>query len=1166
MGEGSIEPFAGSERLLVRRRIGAGGMGVVYEALDTEWNLPVAVKTLRALGPEALVRLKNEFRALQGLHHRNLVRLGELFADRGHWLFTMELVDGASFIEWVRPGGAVDEARLRAALRQLAEALHALHAAGKVHRDVKPTNVLVTGQGRVVLLDFGLITRVAADDALTAGNIVGTVEYMAPEQAAGLPVTPAADWYGLGALLYEALSGRLPFAGEPWRILDAKQKSDPPPPSTFGPVAADLDRLCMALLARDPARRLGWSAIAAQLGIASPSADDGAHELPFVGRGAELAVLEQAFADARAGANVTVLVHGESGIGKTVLIDRLIDRLYEIDGDVLVLRGRASDRELVPFNGFDGIVDGLARYLVERPDDQAALLLPDDADALVALFPVLGRAPGFRGEPMAATSSAMARRAQGFLALRRLLTAVAKERPLALVLDDFQWADDDTLALERALMRGRDDAGRLMVAACRTTSDARAFLRRALEGAGEGDVRHLYLERLSDDEARAAVHQILGGDGGDDASIVRESHGHPLFLTQIALARRRALHAKDDLHATIRARAASLSKEGQHLLQVLSASGGPIRHGVAARAAALDAERYLAAAEETRAAGLTRVEGAGLYAAIEPYHDQIRQAVLDELAPDERRALHRALAEAIEAAGGGTEPRMLFLHWLGAGDDARAAGAAMQAAGEADRQLAFERAAHYYGRALELGGPRALLLPKRACALANAGKKREAVAAYREAAAHAGDDEGRIEHLRAAAEVLLRNGDIDEGVQLLGAVLAHVRLPWPGDRTVLLRLVAARLRARVRGLGWRERGEAELPRRTLLRIDTAWSAAMALVNVDRARGAYFQTRALMLALDAGEPYRVARAVLLEAAFVGMAGVAAWPQTQALLAEGRRLAERSGHPHALALATTMEGVADALRGELRAAARRLEAAIPELRRHGTRWDVLNAEYLHLTYLQMVGDLAPLEQHLRALDEEARASEDRYTLVNLRTGYAALVRLLHDDVAGGRAALEESMRSWSQAGFHRQHWYALFAQANFDLYEGKGADAWRRVDGSWRIVERSQLLRSQFVRVGALFLRGRAALASGRRHEAQRAAARLEREGAAWATAFAALLRASIDPDAAAFARAAALLQGADLRMHAAVARRRAGQEDLWWKEQGVANPDGFVRCFAPRPPG
>src|SRR5262249_9029888 len=114
-----------------------------------------------------------------------------------------------------------DEPKLRAALRQVAEALGALHAAGQVHRDVKPTNVLVTEQGRAVLLDFGLAAE--HGDPTAAGLIEGTIEYMAPEQAAGAPARAPADLYAVGAVLYEALTGRPPFTGDPIDVISDKR-------------------------------------------------------------------------------------------------------------------------------------------------------------------------------------------------------------------------------------------------------------------------------------------------------------------------------------------------------------------------------------------------------------------------------------------------------------------------------------------------------------------------------------------------------------------------------------------------------------------------------------------------------------------------------------------------------------------------------------------------------------------------------------------------------------------------------------------------------------------------------------------------------------------------------------------------------------------------------
>ncbi|MGZ3407384.1 MAG: serine/threonine-protein kinase, partial [Polyangia bacterium] len=253
--------FSGTERFEVLRCLGAGGMGVVYEAYDRERQARVALKTLRSLSADGLLRFKREFRDFLDLSHRNLISLGELFSEGRDWFFTMELVEGSSFLDWVRPpkSGAkaptfansslvspsaktvaeftprlrdvslppLDLERLRGALAQLVEGVMALHAAEKVHRDIKPSNVLVTPDGRVVLLDYGLATEAGREEQLSSADVVGTVEYMAPEQAAARPIGPPADWYAVGVMLYEALTGEVPFAGPALEVLMNKQRLEP---------------------------------------------------------------------------------------------------------------------------------------------------------------------------------------------------------------------------------------------------------------------------------------------------------------------------------------------------------------------------------------------------------------------------------------------------------------------------------------------------------------------------------------------------------------------------------------------------------------------------------------------------------------------------------------------------------------------------------------------------------------------------------------------------------------------------------------------------------------------------------------------------------------------------------------------------------------------------
>ncbi len=429
--------------------LGGGGMGDVYRARQVGTNRLVALKTIRGelTSPEQAARFKQEFRRLVDVTHPNLVSLHELFWDSQPWFFTMELVEGVSFLEHVRPGrqgGPLPADRvevLRTALRQLAAGVAALHQSGKLHRDLKPSNVLVARpEGRVVILDFGLATEMDRDGQHQSSEdrLLGTIPYMAPEQAACSAVSGASDWYSVGVMVYEALTGRLPFIGPPLQILQDKQTREPPPPRDLASeVPADLDALCVDLLRREAGARPSGEEVLRRLG---PTTEPGASVRPpsttlatgnsLIGRQRHLALLNGAYQQTRQGQTIRVYLRGGSGAGKTALLQTFLDRLHA-EGEAVVLAGRCYESESGPYKAVDAVIDALAKFLKRLSPLQAEVYLPRDVQSLFRIFPILGQirvvAEPVR-QPVQFPDQRELRR-QAFASLRELLAPGQPETP-----------------------------------------------------------------------------------------------------------------------------------------------------------------------------------------------------------------------------------------------------------------------------------------------------------------------------------------------------------------------------------------------------------------------------------------------------------------------------------------------------------------------------------------------------------------------------------------------------------------------------------------------------------------------------------------------------------------------------------------------------------------
>ncbi len=1199
MSDSSNEPsesraFRGTERFRVVRRLGMGGMGVVYEAVDRERDTRVAIKTLQWMSPETVLSLKNEFRALQDIHHPNLIHLGELVEAHGQWFFSMELVDGVDFLTFARPAdvahapeartcspsvmrllqasqspelepvqtpGGFDERKLRDGLRQLASAIRALHAAGKLHRDIKPSNVLVATEGRVVLLDFGLVIRTNDQRLEPAGHSGGTPGYMAPEQSQGHPIGPEADWYSVGVMVFRCLTGRMPFVGSHPDMLAKKLAGAAPPPSEVAiGVPTDLDRLCGELLRPDPAQRPGGAEILRRLGASEASGRVITHSpCPglFVGRAVELEALEGAFgateAGAAAGAAATWLVRGEAGIGKSALVQQFVDGLA---GRALVLAGRCHERESVPYKGFDGVIDALSHHLVRLPRAAATALLPPHFGLLCRVFPVLGRLDGLAAD-LQAPADPQELRGQVFEALRGLLMALGRTQPVVLTIDDLQWADADSVVLLNELLRTPAPTRTLVVATVRSAPEEGP-----LPGALAG-LRHpahrIDLTALPPPEATTLARRLLAQTDSPHAGradeIAAEAQGHPRFIDELVQAiavGACGLRLEQALHARMQ----TLAPAPRLLLEFI-ALGAPLAERAATVAAGIDRTELDRQLAQLRSCHLVRSAAEG---GVEPYHDRIRDAAVMDLSSAERRARHRALAGALEATGGASA-ETLCEQWRSAGDGGRAARHAVCAAEEASRALAFDRAARLYRVGLELGLSAGLdgqqLKVRMADALAAAGHAAEAAETYQVALRGAAPGQA-LELERRAAEQLLRGGHIDAGLDVLARALGRVGIRRPtSPRRARLSLLAQRAQLSRRGLRFRDRPVDTIGRGLLARIDLSWVAAAALTMVDPLRGAEFQARHLAGALEAGEPGRVARALALEACY--LASVGAVTPARRMLGVAERLARTTGHAHAEGLTVMAHALEAYQRGRFQDCLTCCERAEALLRARctGVAWELGTLQMLSLWSIYYLGRLRELARRVPELFERALVHGDLYMATNLRTGVASLAALVQGDVKGARLAASEAAQQWSQQGFHLQHYWQLYAQLQIDLYTGDGEGAEQRFAQAWPTLRRSLLLQTPSIHLEVLDLRARIALTrltagATARHRLRavvaRATARIARSPLPWASPLASLLRAGAAAAAGKTSRVRPLLtravrgfEAAGMALHASVARRRAGEQ-------------------------
>jgi hypothetical protein len=1186
------------ERFAVEQQLGEGGMGRVFSAFDANLQTHVALKILGTLTPRSIGAIKREFRAAAELAHPNLVRLHELFCDGVEWFFTMDLVDGRSLRSVLKHGRALGRDPLEDVFHQLALALRALHGAGLLHGDLKPSNFLITkAEGRLVLLDFGLARPPGASsrDHLFAG----TPEYMAPEQARGLDLSEAADWYSYGVVLFEALTGRRPNPASAEAELRA--------------VPNRLRDLCLALLREDPNERPSGSEILRQLGSeraaprisAIPPASHGA----LLGRKAELTHLHAEYERSLNGRAGVILVHGPPGIGKTALIEHFITSVR--GRGAVAITGRCRERESVGYKAIDGLLDDLVSVLDGLPERDAAELLPDDVDDLTRLFPalrvarVIANAPKRRFDIPDQTIAK--RRAIG--AFRQLLLRLGARAPLVIWLDDLQWSDAESALLLEPLILDPSGARLLLVGSYRSSSSGNGPMLEALFGAGSRlpTPRDLELTPLSFEEARRLALHLLPKAGADaealSRTIARDAGGNPLFISELSHFSEFSLgaHAPSTLTELVSTRLDALSEHARELLLAIALAGAPLSRAVARQARGLapaELEHCLGTLRANRMASTQRV---GDDDQIDVLHDRIREIIVQSVADGERKQHHLALARAL-ASDAKTKPHVLATHYQAAGALADAGRYFIAAGEQAYQTLAFNQAAEFFalGASQASLDSQALLAVerRRAESLAAAGKGALAAEAYLESAQKCAGAEA-LELQRRAAEQLLLSGHLERGLSVIEEVLRSLgmRQTRAGHRG-FLSILAGRMRVRTRGLRYQARSEAEIPERELARVDASWTIACSLGVTDFVRGADFQNDHLLLALNAGEPRRLLRALTLEISYGATPGVGSERRTNTLLELADELVQGMDDDNAIALAQLSRGIAAYLQGKVGASLAHCEGAVKVLSQRcvGAVWETVTAQRFMIASLFTLGRFRDLADLVPPFVAEAEIQGNLYAASYFRTSYSNAAWLVRDDVAEAERQLARAREDWTASGTQLPHCWLLVGQCQLGFYTGDAESTWARLCESWPHLQAAHFFHVGVLRVQLWHLRAASAALLAERAqrqgqpararelwgEARRSAKLLAREPIGSATPLAGLLQAAADRAegqtdraraaladcarkfdeqglrlyaAATRARQAALMQGKDAELLRASAHAAFHQES-------VQNPPQMIDLLAP----
>ncbi|RMG78053.1 MAG: serine/threonine-protein kinase PknK [Chloroflexi bacterium] len=701
------------KRYELQNTIGRGGMGVVYRAIDHLTGQLVALKQVIAQDTPNLMDSENgggrhfrlalaqEFKLLASLHHPYIIEVKDYgFDDQNHQpYFTMELLENAYPITQVTQNSSLQEKLTY--LVQMLQALTYLHRRGILHRDLKPANVLVF-QGQIKVLDFGLSTmqdRNTSQSSIT--QTAGTIAYLAPEVLMGSTPSESADLYAVGMIAYEILANQYPFNDASVATLINDVIHTYPDCSQLD-ISADLALVIERLIQKDPEARY-------------PTARDAIHALEtaygtplltntiatresflqsarLIGRDSELYQLHTSLKNAQAGIGSAWLIGGESGVGKSRLLDELRN-LAMVNG-ALVMRDYSSHEAQTPYHSWRAILQWLGLLTDLNPADAGLikLLVPD-----IFTLPTHDPKTASELEPDKIEARLLHM-------LEQML--IAQNQPIVIILEDLHWASSESLSLFAHLAGMTKDLPLVLIGSYR--DDERPNLPALLP-----DIPVIKLNRLNDQDI-AQLSKAMLGEAGKQADVInllqQETKGNVFFLIEVV--RTLAADAGDleqighitlpqnvfsgGIQQIITRRLSFIPQQYQHPLCYAAAIGRQQDLKLLSHILPdLNIEHFLA--ECANAAVFEIRDGVWQFV-----HDKLRDGVLATIAPQDLRDIHHQIAQAIETLYiADNHAALLTYHWGMANQPEKESYYASMAGEQALRSGAYHQAVTYFERSLQ---------------------------------------------------------------------------------------------------------------------------------------------------------------------------------------------------------------------------------------------------------------------------------------------------------------------------------------------------------------------------------------------------------------------------------------------------------------------------------